>query len=401
MRLIRIALALSLGLFGSIIQADERARARDLGLRLEGTTGQYNAITDVPGIAVGHTTLIEGQGKLEVGQGPVRTGVTVLLPRPKEKLAQPLYAAVHVLNGVGELTGSHYIEETGQFLGPVAITNTHSVGVVRDAIGQWLFTAQGWPVSLPVVGETLDGSIGGWRGLNDANGHHIQPEHVFAAIEGARGGVVEEGSVGGGTGMICNGFKGGIGTSSRIVAVEEESYTVGVLVQCNYGLRRWLRVEGVPVGEVLSGPKICFRGDVPEGAIMPSCDGERVPLEEDLGSIIIVLATDAPLMPHQLERVARRITLGLGRLGSASGGGSGDIFLAFSTIEPESSATHSELNVLVDGWLNPIFEATVQATEEAVLNSMLQSPTMLGADNLEVPGLPHQALLKALGRDLE
>ncbi len=376
----------------------ERAGARDLGIPLEGTPGQNNAITDVDGVMVGHTTLIRGDGPLEVGQGPVRTGVTVVLPRAGDELSVPAFAAVHALNGVGEMTGSHFIEETGFMAGPIAITNTHSVGVVRDAVSDWLFKRHGWPVSLPVVGETLDGGIGTWTGLNDANGRHVTAEHVFDALDGATSGTVLEGSVGGGTGMICNGFKGGIGTASRVVATEG-AHTVGVLLQCNYGVRRWLRVAGVPVGAELDTPDICFAGEPPPGVPVGRCGEAGEGLTEDLGSIIVIVATDAPLLPHQLERVARRVSLGLGRLGSASGEGSGDIFLAFSTARADApkAGVHA-LSMLSDGLLNPIFEATVQATEEAVLDAMFKSPTMTGANDLRVPGLPHAEVLELLRR---
>ena len=376
----------------------ERAGARDLGIPLEGTPGPHNAITDVDGVTVGHTTLIFGDGALEVGKGPVRTGVTVVLPRAGGELSVPAFAAVHALNGVGEMTGSHFIEETGFMAGPIAITNTHSVGVVRDAVSDWLFKRHGWPVSLPVVGETLDGGIGSWTGLNDANGRHVTAAHVFDALDGARGGAVLEGSVGGGTGMICNGFKGGIGTASRVVATEG-AHTVGVLLQCNYGIRRWLRVAGVSVGAELDTPDICFAGEPPPGARVGRCGEAGEGLTEDLGSIIVIVATDAPLLPHQLERVARRVSLGLGRLGSASGEGSGDIFLAFSTARSDApeAGVHG-VSMLSDGLLNHIFEATVQATEEAVLDAMLKSPTMTGANDLRVPGLPHAEVMELLER---
>ena len=348
---------------------------------------------------MGHTTLVSGAGPLKVGEGPVRTGVTVVLPRPHDQLEQPVFAAVHALNGVGELTGAHYIAETGAFIGPIAITGTHNVGVVWDAISAWLFERRGMTVSLPVVGETLDGSLGGWRGLNDANGGHLKRAHVYAALDSAATGRVEQGSVGGGTGMICNGFKGGIGTASRRIQILEDTYSVGVLLQCNYGIRPWLTIAGVPVGRELTTPAICFAGEPPEGAVVGRCEQAAEHPDDDLGSIIVVVATDVPLLPHQLERVARRVSLGLGRLGSASGEGSGDIFLAFTTAHSRGldGALHS-ISMLDDRGLNLVFGATVQATEEAVIDAMLLSPTMVGADGLTVPGLPAGELVEVLQR---
>src|SRR5471032_1000040 len=290
-------------------------RARALGIPFDGTPGKLNAITDVAGVEVGFTTLISGEGKLEVGKGPVRTGVTAILPRGHDSLNDPVYAGTFSLNGNGEMTGTAWVEESGFLEGPVIITNTHSVGVARDAVIAWRVkhgaadkTGYWW--SLPVVAETWDG----W--LNDINGFHVKPEHVFSALDGAHSGPVEEGNVGGGTGMICNGFKGGIGTSSRKLAAKDGAYTVGVLVQCNYGTRDNLRIAGIPVGREIPG-------EDPYAAV-PSEVVER-------GSIIVVVATDAPLLPHQLKRLARRVSLGLGRNGSIAGNGSGDIFIAFST----------------------------------------------------------------------
>src|SRR5271170_5195481 len=289
-----------------------KPRARDLGVPFEGTPGPLNAITDVAGVTVGNTTLISGEGKLQVGKGPVRTGVTAVLPRGKNSITDPVFAAWWSLNGNGEMTGTTWVEESGFLAGPVMITNTHSVGVVRDAVIQWRVShgKEGpdddwW--SLPVVAETWDGK------LNDINGFHVKPEHALHAIDTAESGPVQEGNVGGGTGMICNEFKGGIGTSSRKLAEKLGGYTVGVLVQCNYGVRRNLRVAGVPVGKEIAGTKVW---------------------DEDTGSIIVVVATDAPLLPTQLKRIARRVTLGLGRDGSISGDESGDIFIAFSTANP-------------------------------------------------------------------
>ena len=363
------------------------ARARDLGVPFDGTPGPLNAITDVAGVLVGHTTLIAGEGKLQVGKGPVRTGVTAVLPRGKESLDKPVFAGWFSQNGNGEMTGTTWVEESGFLEGPVMITNTHSVGVVRDAVIQWRVSKgtsdpSGYWWSLPVVGETWDG----W--LNDTNGFHVKPEHAIHALETATGGAVAEGNVGGGTGMICNGFKGGIGTSSRQLSVKDGNYRVGVLVQCNFGRRENLRIAGIPVGREI---------EVPEPyAFMPSELAER-------GSIIVVVATDAPLLPHQLKRLARRVSLGLGRMGSLSGNGSGDIFIAFSTANVNASGVEGEhdLKMLANDAMDPIFGATVFATEEAIVNAMIAARDMTGADNHRVIALPHaelRALLKKYNR---
>jgi len=366
-------------------QAQETAkkeRARDLGIPFDGTPGKLNAITDVPGIEVGHTTLISGEGKLEVGKGPVRTGVTAVLPRGKDSMYDPVFAGWFSQNGNGEMTGTTWVEESGFLEGPVMITNTHSVGVVRDAVVRWR-VAHGKPDptgywwSLPVVAETWDG----W--LNDINGFHVKPEHAFQAINSARGGAVQEGAVGGGTGMVCNGFKGGIGTSSRKLGPNDGGYTVGVLVQCNYGSRQNLRIAGIPVGrEIASEDPYAYQ---------PSEISER-------GSIIVVVATDAPVLAHQLKRLARRVSLGLGRTGSISGDGSGDIFIAFSTANPHADGgkTVVDLKFLPNDALDPIFAATVQATEESVINAMVAARTMTGIENHKVIGLPHDKVREVL-----
>jgi D-aminopeptidase len=366
-------------------QAQETAkkeRARDLGIPFDGTPGKLNAITDVPGIEVGHTTLISGEGKLEVGKGPVRTGVTAVLPRGKDSMNDPVFAGWFSQNGNGEMTGTTWVEESGFLEGPVMITNTHSVGVVRDAVVRWR-VAHGKPDptgywwSLPVVAETWDG----W--LNDINGFHVKPEHAFQAINSARGGAVQEGAVGGGTGMVCNGFKGGIGTSSRKLGPNDGGYTVGVLVQCNYGSRQNLRIAGIPVGrEIASEDPYAYQ---------PSEISER-------GSIIVVVATDAPVLAHQLKRLARRVSLGLGRTGSISGDGSGDIFIAFSTANPHADGgkTVVDLKFLPNDALDPIFAATVQATEESVINAMVAARTMTGIENHKVIGLPHDKVREVL-----
>jgi len=373
------------------------ARARELGISalIGGRPGLLDAITDVKGVEVGHTTLIEGEGRLVVGKGPVRTGVTVVHPRGRTS-ADPVFGAWFTLNGNGEMTGTTWLEESGILEGPVAITNTHSVGVVRDAILQWQVSRPGLqPWGLPVVAETYDG------GLNDVNGFHVKPAHVISALDGARGGAVAEGNVGGGTGMRCLGFKGGIGTASRVVA-DEGSYVVGVLVQCNFGSRQDLRVAGVPVGEEIKDLLPCIaiddasvRPEVPRCGKEPAA--ESGPTVEQ-GSIIAIVATDAPLLPHQLKRLATRVALGIGRVGGFGGNSSGDIFLAFSTANPKTGAGTGvqRVEMLSNPRMNALFYATVQATEEAILNAMLAARTMTGADGLRVHGLPHDRLLEAL-----
>jgi D-aminopeptidase len=376
----------------SAASAQSRPRARDLGLPLDGTPGPLGAITDVRGVEVGHTTLISGSGKLAVGKGPVRTGVTVVHPRGKGN-ADPVFGAWFTLNGNGEMTGTTWLQESGILEGPVAITNTHSVGVVRDAILQWQVTRPNMqPWGLPVVAETYDGF------LNDINGFHVKPQHVLAALDGASGGAVAEGNVGGGTGMICHGFKGGIGTASRRLAADAGGYTVGVLVQCNYGARRELRMAGVPVGLEMPDLLRCSASiDASVDANIPRC-GAAAPAgtprgdDEDTGagSIIVVVATDAPLLPHQLKRMATRVALGVGRMGGKGENSSGDIFLAFSTANPGAATARDTARVamLANDRINPLFYATVQATEEAIINAMLAAETMTGINDRRVYGLP-------------
>ncbi len=371
-RALHAALAFSLLLATAAAQT---GRARDLGVPFDGTPGPLNAITDVRGVEVGQTTLISGSGPLKVGVGPIRTGVTAILPRG-HNFKDSVFAGWFTLNGNGEMTGTTWVEDSGFLDGPVMITNTHSVGVVRDAVIAWRVKNappddDGYWWSLPVVAETWDGE------LNDINGFHVKPEHVFHALDTAKGGPVEEGSVGGGTGMICNEFKGGIGTSSRVLDSKYGGYTVGVLVQCNYGSRSQLRIAGVPVGREIS---------------------EHTVRDDDVGSIIVVVATDAPLIPTQLKRVARKVSLGLGRDGSFSGDGSGDIFIAFSTANPGAAEPKGlrPLTMLPNQRLNPIFLATVQATEEAVVNAMVAAKTMKGINDVEVIGLPHDRLREVL-----
>jgi L-aminopeptidase/D-esterase-like protein len=365
------ALALT-GLLAGFAAAAEGPRARALGIPFEGTPGPLDAITDVAGVEVGQVTLVSGEGPLKVGQGPVRTGVTAVHPRGRAS-NDPVFAGTFALNGNGEMTGLAWLQESGFLEGPVLITNTHSVGVVRDAVIGWQNRrgpgAQAW--GLPVVAETWDG----W--LNDINGFHVQPQHVFEALDGARGGPVAEGAVGGGTGMICFEFKCGTGTASRVASVGPASYTVGVLVQANFGLRRHLLVAGVPVGRELTDGT--FR-------------------DQEAGSIIIVVATDAPLLPHQLDRLARRAALGLARTGSVAMNGSGDIFVAFSTANPGAQSAKAAVPVqaLPNDLMNPLITATVQATEEAVINALVAGETMTGIDGHKVLGIPRDRLREVL-----
>jgi D-aminopeptidase len=380
-----LAAVLAILLAASSTSAQQRPRARDLGVPFEGTPGPLNAITDVRGVEVGLTTIIRGEGPLKQGEGPVRTGVTVILPRGKTS-GDPVFAGWYSQNGNGEMTGTTWIEEGGFMEGPVFITNTHSVGVVRDAAIAWS-VKQGkmfQPWSLPVVAETYDGS------LNDINGFHVKPEHVFQAIDTASNGRVPEGNVGGGTGMICYEFKCGTGTASRTVSPQAGGYTVGVLVQANHGRRSELRIAGVPVGQeiaVAAAPR----------------PGGLLPVGEEMGSIIIVVATDAPLLPHQLKRLARRATMGLARSGATSGNSSGDIFVAFSTANPEVASAQREVhvNMLSNSRISALFSATVEATDEAIVNSLIAADTMTGRDGRRVEALPHdrlRAVLKKYGR---
>ncbi len=366
---------------GLQLEAQQKPRARDIGVPFDGTPGPRNAITDVAGVTVGHVTLIEGSGALQVGAGPVRTGVTAILPRGKT--FAPVFAGWYSLNGNGEMTGTTWIEESGFLEGPVMITNTHSVGVVRDAVIEWMrdekvndpLVADIW-WALPVVAETYDGS------LNDINGFHVKPEHAFDALNSASGGAVQEGAVGGGTGMICNQFKGGIGTASRRVG----DYTVGVLVQCNYGGRSGLTIAGAPVGKEIRDllPRI-------------NLDGRGGP-DGELGSIIVVVATDAPLLPHQLKRLARRVPIGIGRLGGLGTNGSGDIFVAFSTANQEAWSRRNNVNLqmMSNDRMSALFEGTAQATEEAIVNAMIAAEGMTGINGNQVFALPHDRLVEVL-----
>ncbi len=358
-----------------LVCAQRKPRARDLGIPFDGNPGPLNAITDVKGVEVGHTTLISDEAGSTSGPHSVRTGVTAILPRGKDS-NDTVFAGWFSENGNGEMTGTTWVEDSGFLEGPVMITNTHSVGTVRDAVIAWRLKKrgpdkEGYAWSLPVVAETWDGY------LNDTNGFHVKPEDAFHALDSARSGPVEEGNVGGGTGMICNEFKGGIGTASRVLDAKYGGYTVGVLVQCNYGQRDQLRIAGVPVGREIPGSKVW---------------------DDDVGSIIVVVATDAPLIPTQLKRVARRVTLGLGRMGSYSGDGSGDIFIAFSTANAQASSAKrlGTFAMLTNDTLNPIFLATVQATEEAVVNALVAAQTMTGRKGHTVMALPHDQVREVL-----
>ncbi len=375
-------------------------RARDLGIRIgELSPGPANAITDVPGVRVGHATIIEGDGPLRVGSGPIRTGVTVVVP-PGEPFAESFYAGCHRLNGNGELTGLEWIRENGMLTTPVAITNTHSVGVVRDALIAAAVRrtppVQSW--SLPVVGETWDGR------LNDTDGQHVRPEHLFAALEDAREGRVLEGNVGGGTGMICHEFKGGIGTASRVVAAADGGWTVGVLVQANHGRRERLSIGGMPVGRA-----------IPTSIVPTPWDDPSVAPPPGSGSIIVVIATDAPLLPHQCERLAQRAGLGIARVGGSGAHSSGDLFLCFATGNRGMSAVDDaegqprtrEVTALVDPWISPLFWAVIEATEEAIVNALVAARTMIGRDGITAHALPHDRLRRivatwdAMQRDIE
>ncbi|TAJ99136.1 MAG: S58 family peptidase [Chloroflexota bacterium] len=382
----------------------KRVRARDLGIVIgEGRPGRFNAITDVAGVRVGHATIIRGDGPLVRGRGPVRTGVTVVVPHDGDPWSEPVFAGAHILNGNGDMSGLEWIRETGLFHGPLAITNTSSLGVVRDAlieigVGEEHPDHPAW--SLPVVGETFDGQ------LNDINGMHVRLEHVRAALEAAAAGPVEEGSVGGGTGMICHEFKGGIGTASRVLPPDAGGWTVGVLIQANYGRRGLLRIDGVPVGREIPISEVPSPWETPRAGLeegRPARPGTTAP---GSGSTIIVVATDAPLLPHQCARLAQRAGLGLGRVGGLGATSSGDLFMAFATGNRNHPPGEAEpvgpgvvrLWALVDPALDPLFEATVEATEEAVANALVAAETMTGRDGITAHRLPHDRLREVMAR---
>ncbi len=372
-----------------VLHAQTNKRARDYKIPFDGNPGKYNAITDVEGVEVGEVTLVKGSGPLVKGQGPVRTGVTAILPRGKN--FDPVFANWYTLNGNGDMTGTHWITESGFLETPVLITNTGSVGTVRDAAWQWMdqhhyytpFLKDYW-YAYPVVAETYDGIF------NDINGGHVKKEHVFAALEGAKTGAVAEGGVGGGTGMMCYHFKGGTGTSSRVLDKELGGYTVGVLVQCNHGSRRQLTIAGTPVGKELR--------DTLPFILEGQSRAELNYSVQDRGSIIVVVATDAPLLPHQLKRIAQRVPLGVTRTGGIGGNGSGDIFIAFSTANKNAFSNDSirSVNALPNEQINALFEATIQATEEAIINALVAGKTMKGINDNTVYGMPVEAVVKIL-----
>jgi len=375
-------------------------RARDIGVPFEGTPGPLNAITDVPGVEVGQISIISGEGPLVIGKGPVRSGVTAIFPRGKANPA-PVYGGTFNLNGNGEMTGLAYLQDFGVVQGAIGITSTNAIGQVYAGIQKWHQQHFG-DATFPVVAETWDG----WA--SDINGFHVTEQTAMAALDGAKGGTVDEGAVGGGTGMVCFGFKGGTGTASRKIEVAGKPYTVGVLVQCNTGDRKVLRIAGAPVGPALSKRWLpCYDAKLSPADKLPKCAGEAIAgaVPPDSGSIIIVVATDAPLMPVQLNRVAKRAALGLARLGSYSGNSSGDIILAFTTApaqvnHPDQTAP-SPIAVLANAPINPLFQAAVEATEEAIVNAMVAAKTMTGANGYRMFALPHEelrALLKTYGR---
>ena len=383
----------------AVLDAQSRKRGRDLGIPFRGQTGPLNAITDVPGVAVGHVTLISGNGRMERGKGPVRTGVTAILPRPKSDWDHVM-AATFNQNGNGDMTGVNWIQESGWLEGPILLTGTHSVGTVRDAAVQWqLARGREFLFTYPVVAETFDN-------LNDFNGQHVKPEHAWNALDSAQSGAVAEGAVGGGTGMGCNGFKGGIGTSSRVVRLDTSTFTVGVLVQCNYGGD--LHILGVPVGREITDMRACIALEGtpsrPSLRNVRRCGadpgGTDATADADIGrgSIVVIVATDAPLIPRQLERIAKRVGMGLGRTGSWASNWSGDLFLAFSTANRPTAGRGSvvPIRMILNDRIDPFFIATIEATEEAIVNAMLAAETMTGADGLRLHGLPGDRVMQAM-----
>lgn len=364
----------------------QKPRARDLGVPFSGTTGKFNAITDVKGVEVGYSTLIEGEGENNVGEGPIRTGVTAIFPRGKAKKFSPVYANWYSLNGNGEMTGTTWVTESGFLETPIMITNTNSVGVVRDAVLKWYvdtdwYGGEDWWYTYPVVAETYDGF------LNDIYGFHVKEENVLEAIKNSSSGQIAEGNVGGGTGMMCLGFKGGTGTASRVLKIKDSTYTIGVLVQSNFGSKKNLSIAGVPVGIELKDT-LNYKFNAPP----------KSRRQEGDGSIIVVLATDAPLLPHQLKRIAQRIPLGIGVVGGRGSNGSGDIFLAFSTAN-ENAFNRDETATVIsmpNDKMTPLFEATVQAVEEAIINAMIAAETMEGINSNKAYALPHDLLIKTL-----
>jgi L-aminopeptidase/D-esterase-like protein len=375
------SLALVLMLLLQTFSSAQKQRARDIGIPFDGNTGKFNAITDVKGVEVGYSTIVSGQGKNVRGQGPVRTGVTAILPRGRAN--NPVFANWYTLNGNGEMTGTTWITESGFLETPIMITNTNSVGVVRDAVLKW-FVKKGWYkenfwYTYPVVAETYDGF------LNDIYGFHVKESHAFEALDSAKTGYLKEGNVGGGTGMMCLGFKGGTGTSSRVIKMKDSAYTVGVLVQSNFGAKKNLTIAGVPIGKELKDT-LNYEFKAP-----PS-------YQPGDGSIIVVVATDAPLLPHQLKRIAARVPIGVGKVGGLGENGSGDIFIAFSTANPSAFQRNNStrIDLLPNDLINPLFEATVQAVEEAIINAMVAAETMGGINGNKAYGLPHKLVVDLL-----
>lgn len=369
-------------LFLSALVYSQKPRARDLGIPFDGKPGTFNSITDVKGVEVGYSTIISGKGKNVLGKGPIRTGVTAIFPRGKAKKFSPVYANWYSLNGNGEMTGTTWVTESGFLETPIMITNTNSVGTVRQAVLKYFvdtnwYSGENWWYTYPVVAETYDGF------LNDIYGFHVKEKHVLEAINDTKSGVIAEGNVGGGTGMMCLGFKGGTGTASRIVKFKNESYTVGVLVQSNFGAKKNLTIAGVPVGKELMDVKSSqFNG--------PATPNRK----EGDGSIIAVVATDAPLLPHQLKRISQRIPLGVGIVGGRGSNGSGDIFIAFSTAN-ENAFNRNDITTVEtfpNDQITPIFEATVQAVEEAIINAMVAAETMEGINGNKSYAIPHDLL---------
>jgi D-aminopeptidase len=372
---------LALILLLQVLSIAQKPRARDIGIPFEGNTGKYNAITDVKGVEVGYSTIISGQGQNIRGRGPVRTGVTAILPRGRTN--NPVYANWYTLNGNGEMTGTTWITESGFLETPIMITNTNSVGVVRDAVLKW-FVKNKWYkedfwYTYPVVAETYDGF------LNDIYGFHVTEQNAYDALNSASPGFIKEGNVGGGTGMMCLGFKGGTGTSSRVIKIKDSTYTIGVLVQSNFGAKRNLTIAGVPVGKELKDTLNS------EFKAPPS-------YQPGDGSIIVIVATDAPLLPHQLKRIAARVPIGIGKVGGRGENGSGDIFLAFSTANADAfkRTDRTEVEVFPNDLINPLFEATVQAVEEAIINAMIAAETMEGINGNKAYALPHKAVIDVL-----
>ncbi|MDB9927252.1 P1 family peptidase [Flavobacteriaceae bacterium] len=375
-----------IGLLSCYQVYSQKPRARDLGIPFVGTPGAFNAITDVQGVEVGYSTIITGKGENTVGNGPIRTGVTAIFPRGKAKKFSPVYANWYSLNGNGEMTGTTWVTESGFLETPIMITNTNSVGVVRDAVLKWYvdtdwYSGEDWWYTYPVVAETYDGF------LNDIYGFHVKEKHVLEAIENSSSGQIAEGNIGGGTGMMCLGFKGGTGTSSRVLKIKDSSYTVGAIVQSNFGAKRNLSIAGVPVGVELKDTLNSVFNGPPKSR-----------RQEGDGSIIVIVATDVPLLPHQLKRIAQRIPLGIGIVGGRGSNGSGDIFLAFSTAN-EGAFNRDDIASITsmpNDLLMPVFEATVQVVEEAIINAMIAAETMEGINGNTSYAIPHDVLVETL-----